>query len=204
MITKAIATILTMYGVQSFILIFCIIFIETGLVFIPFLPGDSLLFITGTFLATSGYQPIYTILLLSLAAILGDFVNYCLGKKYGLHLREIPIIGKWIKETTLQRTEHFFARHGQGAIFIGRFIPIIRTCIPFVAGIGKMKPVHFFRFNILGGVAWVSVGVLAGYFFGRITFVKQHFAFIMLIIIFLSALPLLVIAIKKKVGNIYD
>ncbi|WP_159548913.1 VTT domain-containing protein [Streptococcus halichoeri] len=201
MFTQFINAILTQYGLYAFLIIFVIIFVETGLVFFPFLPGDSLLFMTGAFLAKSGYQPIPFILLLTVAAVLGDYLNYSLGHKYGLDLRKVPYLGKFIKDSHLAETEHFFAKYGNLAISLGRFVPIVRTFIPFISGLGKMDRKKFFTFNCIGGLAWVLVGLLSGFFFGSIAFVQKHFELIMLAIIVVSVLPVIVVVLKRQLKS---
>ncbi|MGT2933119.1 VTT domain-containing protein [Streptococcus catagoni] len=198
MFTHFINMILTQYGLFAFAIIFLIIFIETGLVFFPFLPGDSLLFMTGAFIAKSLYNPIPFLMLLAVAAILGDYVNYSLGRKYGLSLRKFPFLGKFIKDQHIRETETFFSKYGNIAISLGRFIPIVRTFIPFISGIGKMDRKKFLTYNIIGGLAWVVVGLLAGYFFGSIPFVQRHFEMIMLAIIFVSVLPLVFVFLRRQ------
>ncbi|WNZ94590.1 VTT domain-containing protein [Streptococcus iniae] len=164
MFTEFINSILTQYGLYAFAIIFAIIFIETGLVFFPFLPGDSLLFMTGASLATSGYQPIPFIVLLASATILGDYVNYSLGRQYGLSLRKVPFFGKFIKDSHIKETEAFFGKYGKIAISLGRFVPIVRTFIPFISGIGKMDKKQFLLYNCIGGITWIIIGILSGFF----------------------------------------
>ncbi len=201
MFTNFINLILTQYGLYAFLIIFLIIFVETGLVFFPFLPGDSLLFMTGAFIAKSAYNPILFIFILAVAAILGDFVNYSLGRKYGLSLRKVPFFGKSIKDSHIAETEHFFLKYGNIAISLGRFVPIVRTFIPFISGIGKMDTKKFFIFNCIGGLSWVIIGILAGFFFGSIPFVKVHFELIMLAIVFVSVLPIIFMVIKRQMNK---
>lgn len=198
MFTDFINMILTNYGLYAFAIIFVIIFVETGLVFFPFLPGDSLLFMTGASIAKSGYNPIIFIIILAIAAILGDYVNYTLGKNYGLALRCVPFLGKFIKDDHIAETEHFFAKYGNIAISLGRFVPIVRTFIPFISGIGRMDKKKFLLYNCTGGLSWVIIGLLAGYFFGSIPFVQKHFELIMLAIIFVSVLPIIFVAVKRQ------
>ncbi|MEW6857639.1 VTT domain-containing protein [Streptococcus iniae] len=198
MFTEFINSILTQYGLYAFAIIFAIIFIETGLVFFPFLPGDSLLFMTGDSLATSGYQPIPFIVLLASAAILGDYVNYSLGRQYGLSLRKVPFFGKFIKDSHIKETEAFFGKYGKIAISLGRFVPIVRTFIPFISGIGKMDKKQFLLYNCIGGITWIIIGILSGFFFGSIPFVQQHFEAIMLAIILISVFPMLLVFAKRK------
>ncbi|KHD45994.1 VTT domain-containing protein [Streptococcus hongkongensis] len=201
MFTNFINLILTQYGIYAFLIIFLIIFVETGLVFFPFLPGDSLLFMTGAFIAKSAYNPIPFLIILAIAAILGDFVNYTLGRKYGLALRKVPFFGKFIKDSHITETEHFFQKYGNIAISLGRFVPIVRTFIPFISGIGKMDPKKFFIFNCIGGLSWVIIGILSGFFFGSIPFVKAHFELIMLAIVFVSVLPIIFMVIKRQINK---
>ena len=201
MFTNFINLILTQYGLYAFLIIFLIIFVETGLVFFPFLPGDSLLFMTGAFIAKSAYNPILFSFILAVAAILGDFVNYSLGRKYGLSLRKVPFFGKFIKDSHIAETEHFFLKYGNIAISLGRFVPIVRTFIPFISGIGKMDTKKFFIFNCIGGLSWVIIGILAGFFFGSLPFVKAHFELIMLAIVFVSVLPIIFMVIKRQMNK---
>ncbi len=201
MFTNFINLILTQYGLYAFLIIFLIIFVETGLVFFPFLPGDSLLFMTGAFIAKSAYNPILFSFILAVAAILGDFVNYSLGRKYGLSLRKVPFFGKFIKDSHIAETEDFFLKYGNIAISVGRFVPIVRTFIPFISGIGKMDTKKFFIFNCIGGLSWVIIGILAGFFFGSIPFVKAHFELIMLAIVFVSVLPIIFMVIKRQMNK---
>ncbi len=198
MFTNFINLILTQYGLYAFAIIFLIIFIETGLVFFPFLPGDSLLFMTGAFIAKSLFNPIPFILLLAVAAICGDYVNYSLGRKYGLSLRKVPYLGKFIKDSHIAETQAFFAKYGKISISLGRFVPIVRTFIPFISGIGEMDRKSFLKFNIIGGLSWVIVGIIAGFFFGSIPFVKAHFELIMLSIVLVSILPIVFVGFKRK------
>lgn len=201
MFTNFINLTLSQYGIYAFLIIFLIIFFETGLVFFPFLPGDSLLFMTGAFIAKSLYNPILFIFILAVAAILGDFVNYSLGRKYGLSLRKVPFFGKFIKDSHIAETEHFFLKYGNIAISLGRIVPIVRTFIPFISGIGKMDTKKFFIFNCIGGLSWVIIGILAGFFFGSIPFVKAHFELIMLAIVFVSVLPIIFMVIKRQMNK---
>ncbi|MFD0896578.1 VTT domain-containing protein [Loigolactobacillus binensis] len=209
MVTAAIASILNLnhllplliaqYGWLVYAGLFIVIFIETGVVVFPFLPGDSLLFLCGSLAAVSSQSlnPLVLLVLLSLAAIAGDSVNFEIGQHLGHYLTK-PKWQRWLKPKYLHEAEHFFTRHGSSAIFLGRFMPVIRTFIPFTAGVSKMPYRKFILFNVLGGVAWVSVAVLAGYFFGNIALVKAHFELIMVAIILISLLPAAVMALKRK------
>ena len=173
-----------LYGV-----LFVIVFCETGLVVTPFLPGDSLLFAIGALAATNG-SPInlpLVVLLLCIAAIAGDAVNYSAG--YFVGPRVFSERSRFLNRDHLLRTQAFYDKHGGKTIIVARFMPIIRTFAPFVAGIGKMQYARFAAFNVIGGVAWVTAFVLGGFFFGNVPVVKRNFHFVILGIVFLSILP---------------
>ncbi len=192
-------SLLSQYGNLVYIGLFAVIFIETGLVVFPFLPGDSLLFLSGSIAALNSHSlnHITLIIVLSLAAIAGDSINFMLGHRFG-HALTQPRWQRWLKPQHLQAATTFFQRHGNSAIFLGRFMPIIRTFIPFTAGISNMPYHKFIWFNILGGVTWVNVAVLAGYFFGNILVVKTHFELIMVTIILISLVPAAIISLQKR------
>jgi len=173
------------YGTWVYLILFAIIFCETGLVVTPFLPGDSLLFVTGTIAARGSLDLQTALMLLAAAAIIGDNVNYWVGRFVGAQIVERG----WVKEEYLDRTHHFYEKYGGKTIFIGKFLPIIRTFAPFVAGIGKMTYPKFLAFNISGAITWMCVFILGGYFFGNLPFVKQNFTLVILAIIVLSVLP---------------
>lgn len=191
-------------GGWTYLVLFVVIFIETGLVFTPFLPGDSLLFAAGALSALPGsilhVQWMY--LLLAAAAVLGDTANYWIGHFFGRKL----FGNRFLKKEHLERTQTFYEKHGNITIFLARFIPIIRTFAPFVAGIGKMSYVHFITYNIFGGVLWTALFIFGGYFFGNLPFVQDHFSLIVIAIIFLSLLPAVYEVIKarmeKKPGKV--
>jgi membrane-associated protein len=180
------AGIITQYGAWTYGILFVVIFVETGLVVMPFLPGDSLLFAAGTF-AALGSLNLWSLLgLLMFAAVLGDTVNYSIGHYLGERAYNI----KWIKKEYLDKTHAFFEKHGGIAIFLARFVPIVRTFAPFVAGIGKMSYGYFITYNFVGGVTWVALFTFAGYFFGNIPFVRHNFEYVIIVIILISVLPM--------------
>ena len=165
--------VITQYGTWTYAILFLIIFCETGLVVTPVLPGDSLLFAAGALSATTTLSPVWLIVLLTAAAILGDTVNYWIGHFFGPKLAgKYPRI---VKKEYLDRTHAFYEKYGGSTIILCRFVPIVRTFAPFVAGIGSMTYGKFIAYNVIGGVIWVVLFVLGGYWFGQLTFVKQHF-----------------------------
>ncbi len=180
--------IITNYGAWTYAILFLVIFVETGLVVMPFLPGDSLLFAAGTFAALGSFNVWGLIGLLMVAAITGDAVNYSIGHYLGDRAYNI----KWIKKEYLEKTHAFFEKHGGKAIFLARFVPIVRTFAPFVAGIGKMSYAYFATYNVVGGATWVLLFTLLGYFFGNIPFVKANFEFVIVAIILISVVPMFV------------
>ena len=184
------AEIIVAYGSLTYALLFSIVFAETGLVVLPFLPGDSLLFAAGALSALGALHLSAVLLLLMGAAILGDFVNYWIGNLFGQKIVDNHKI-KFIDQEHIDKTQAFYKKHGGKAIILARFVPIIRTFAPFVAGVGKMEYKTFFFYNVIGGIAWVSVFTLAGFFFGNIPSVKEHFAIVVLAIVTLSVAPIL-------------
>lgn len=176
------------YGVWTYGILFLIIFLETGLVVTPFLPGDSLLFAGGTFAALGSLDAKWLVVFLSIAAIAGDTVNYWIGHAVGpkVFTKEKS---RLLNKEYLYRTHRFYEKYGGKTIILARFIPIIRTFAPFVAGIGSMTYRHFIIYNVSGGIAWVVMFVLGGYLFGNIPVVKQNFSLVIFAIIFLSILP---------------
>lgn len=180
------AQIIATYGAWTYAILFTVIFVETGLVIFPFLPGDSLLFAAGTFAALGSLNIWFLLGLLMVAAILGDTVNYSIGHYLGERAYNI----KWIKKEYLDRTHAFFEKHGGKAIFLARFVPIVRTFAPFVAGIGKMDYSYFITYNLAGGITWVALFTLLGYFFGNLEFVQKNFELVIIAIILISVLPM--------------
>lgn len=194
------------YGIWIYAILFLIIFVETGLVFMPLLPGDSLLFAAGTFCAgvmqDNELAQLNLWLVLSLlifAAIIGDAANYLIGKNFGLKLAKAKIRNyQLINEKHLQKTHDFFEKHGPKTIIIARFVPIVRTFAPFVAGIAQMRYNTFFKFNALGGTLWVISLTLLGYFFGNLPFVRNNFETVIFGIIGLSLLPMVIAVLREK------
>jgi membrane-associated protein len=186
---KHLAEVTRDYGAWTNAILFMIVFCETGLVVTPFLPGDSLLFTAGA-LASLGTLNVWVLfLLLSLAAILGDTANYWIGKMIGPRAFDGTV--RFLKQEHLRRTEAFYEKHGKKTIILARFVPIVRTFAPFVAGVGSMRYGTFIAYNVIGGVAWVAICVFSGYFFGNIPLVKKNFSLVVLAIIGISTLPLL-------------
>jgi membrane-associated protein len=197
------ADLLREHGAWTYGILFLIIFCETGLVITPFLPGDSLLFAAGAVVATANSQPgqpalnIFLLwLLLLVAAIVGDSVNYQIGRWLGL--RVFKDDAKIMKTEYLRRTEQFYAKHGGKTIILARFIPIVRTYAPFVAGASRMDYPRFLSFNIIGGVAWITLFLFAGYFFGNIPFIQKNFEYVVIAIILLSVVPVLIEWLKSR------
>lgn len=180
--------ILQTYGVWTYALLFVVVFCETGLVVTPFLPGDSLLFAAGAFAASGWMSLPLLIVLLTVAAVVGDAVNYSIGAFLAPRLASGRKI-RFVRDEHLRRTHEFYERYGAKTIVIARFVPIVRTLAPFVAGVGRMGYAKFALYNVLGGALWVIVCSLAGYFFGNMPFVKEHFSLVILGIIFISILP---------------
>jgi len=181
-------TLISTYGVWVYAILFFIIFLETGFVVTPFLPGDSLLFAAGAFAALGSLNVAYLFILLALAAILGDNVNYWIGRFIGPKVFRSKK-SKLFNIEHLHKTQKFYAKYGVKAIIIARFMPIIRTFSPFIAGIGKMKYSKFLGFDIFGGLLWTSLFIFGGYYFGNIPFVKANFEWVILGIIIISILP---------------
>jgi len=185
---QTIAQLATQYGHWLYGLLFLIIFAETGLVIFPFLPGDSILFIAGTVVATAGLDIHLLVGVLVVAAILGDTVNYSVGHFIGPRVFDQPD-SRWFKQAHLRRTQDFYDKYGGVTIIIGRFVPIIRTFAPFLAGVAGMTYRKFLPFNIIGGVAWITSLTYAGYVFGNIPWVKDNLTLIVLAIVAVSLIP---------------
>jgi membrane-associated protein len=197
------------YGTWIYGILFLIIFVETGLVVMPLLPGDSLLFAAGTFCAgvvqdgeTAELNLFVVLALLIVAAILGDGLNYYLGKTIGLKALTWKIGNRQIvQQKYIDQTQAFFEKHGSKTIIIARFVPIVRTFAPFVAGIGNMSYRNFFRYNVIGGIAWVTGLTLLGYFFGNLEFVRKNFEIVIFGIIGISLLPMIIEILRAKLSS---
>ncbi len=184
------------YGVWTYAILFLIIFMETGFVVTPFLPGDSLLFAAGTFAALGSLDPIVLFILLFAAAVLGDTVNYWIGSVVGLRAFEKE--RRFLNREHLEKTQRFYEKHGGKTIVLARFIPIVRTFAPFVAGVGTMKYRNFIFYNIFGAFLWTSLFIFGGYFVGNIPVVKENFEIVIIVIILISVLPMFVEYINSR------
>lgn len=200
-IDKYLAEIISDYGAWTYLILFLIIFCETGLVITPFLPGDSMLFVIGALGATGSLDFKLASILLVIAAIGGNTLNYFIGKFIGNRILEsyrFRWVNRIVKKEYIDKTQMFYRKHGGKAILFSRFLPILRTFAPFVAGIGKMSFVKFSIYNSLGAISWVSAFMLVGYFFGNIPAVKNNFTYVIFGIIFVSFLPAAITGIKAK------
>jgi membrane-associated protein len=185
---QTLASIAAEYGPWLYALLFVVIFAETGLVVTPFLPGDSLLFIAGTVAASASLNVHLLVGLLIVAAVLGDSVNYTIGHYIGPRVFQRPD-SRWFKQEHLRRTQAFYDKYGGVTIIIGRFVPIVRTFAPFLAGVAGMQYRRFFAFNVVGGILWVASLVYAGYVFGNIPWVKDNLTWIVIGIVIVSLIP---------------
>jgi membrane-associated protein len=188
------------YGVWIYAILFLVIFCETGLVVMPFLPGDSLLFIAGAVAAGGGMDPILLGGLLMLAAILGDSTNYVIGRTAGERLFSNPN-SKIFRRDYLQKTHDFYDKHGGKTVTLARFLPILRTFAPFVAGIAKMPYPRFFGFSVFGTILWVGGLVTLGYFFGNVPFIKKNLSLLVVFIILLSLVPMIIGVFRSRFGR---
>ena len=182
-IDKYLHLIVQNYGILSYLILFFIVFCETGLVVTPFLPGDSLLFVAGTLAANGILNLFFLFLVFVIAAILGDTVNYWIGNYFG---ERVFLKSKFVNKNYIEKTKEFYRKHGGKTIVIARFIPIIRTFAPFIAGVGKMNYLRFLIFNIIGAIVWVGIFVFGGYYFGGISFVQNNLSFVLFGIIIIS------------------
>ncbi|MGG5290310.1 DedA family protein [Pseudomonas shirazensis] len=188
------------YGPWIYAILFAVIFCETGLVVMPFLPGDSLLFIAGAVAAGGGMDPVLLAGLLMAAAILGDSTNYVIGRTAGERLFNKPN-SKIFRRDYLQRTHDFYDKHGGKTVTLARFLPILRTFAPFVAGIAHMHYPRFLTFSVVGSLLWVGGLVTLGYFFGNVPFIKQHLSLMVVVIIVLSLVPMLLGLLRGRFGR---
>ena len=194
---KHLGVILERVGLWSYLLFFVVIFAETGLVVTPFLPGDSLVFTLGTLAATGSLNIGWVFVVLSAAAILGDSANYAIGKYFGSIILKKE--GAWfLKKEHIDRTHRFYERYGSKTIVLARFVPIVRTFAPFVAGVGRMSYPHFLTYNVAGGLLWIALFAFGGYFFGNIPLVKNNFGIVIIAIIIISILPAVIEVLKEK------
>lgn len=190
------------YGTAIYVVLFLVIFIETGLVAMPFLPGDSLLFTAGLFARAGLLNMSYLLILLFIAAVLGDNCNYWIGRKIGIRIFNLKLKGKaLVKKEYLDKTHLFFEKHGTKAIIMARFVPFVRTFAPFAAGIGEMNYKKYILFDIFGGALWIGSLTIAGYLLGEVEFIRKHIDLVCLGIILLSILPIILSFIKSKIKN---
>ncbi len=197
-IDRHLSEIIQNFGLWTYLIMFIIIFLETGLVVTPFLPGDSLLFAAGAFAALGALDMVWLFVILSIAAIGGDTVNYWIGAFIGpkiFHKEKV----RFLNREYLDRTHQFYEKYGGKTIIIARFVPIIRTFAPFVAGIGSMTYWKFISYNVIGGIAWILLCTLAGYFFGNLHIVKENFSLVILAIIIISILPGVIEFMRQKI-----
>lgn len=196
-IDKYMLTIVSQYGVWTYLILFCIIFCETGFVVTPFLPGDSLLFATGALCGAGFLNPVYIFILLSVAAIGGDNVNYWIGRWVGPAIFEREKT-RFINKKHLERAHAFYEKHGGKTIVIARFVPIIRTFAPFVAGIARMTYIRYIAYSVSGGLFWIGFFIFIGYFFGNLPIIKRNFSVAIYVIIFLSLMPGLIEYLRHR------
>jgi membrane-associated protein len=186
------------FGGWSYGILFLIVFVETGVVIFPFLPGDSLLFASGALAAMGAFNIVLLLIIFFTAAVIGDTVNYHIGRKVGTTISNNSFMGKLINQEKMQKAEAFFNKHGGKTIVIARFMPFIRTFIPFVAGASRMNYRYFLIYNVAGAALWVGICTILGYFFGNIPIIKDNFSTVLLAIIFVSVLPPIIGMIRGK------
>ena len=197
---KHLNDVISQYGGWTYLILFLIVFCETGLVVTPILPGDSLLFAAGTFAALGSLNVLWVFVLLSIAAIAGDTINYWVGYWIGpkiFHRENVRFLNK----KHLERTHAFYEKYGGKTIVLARFVPIVRTFAPFVAGIGRMSYWQFITYNVVGGVAWVAICVFSGYYFGNLEIVRKNFSLVILAILIISVLPMVVEYLRQRVAG---
>ncbi len=197
-IDEHLVDIIKQFGNWSYGVLFAIVFVETGLVIMPFLPGDSLLFASGALAALGAFNLPVLLAVFVTAAIIGDTVNYHIGKKVGTVIPENSWFGRLVNKERMQIAQNFFNKHGGKTIVIARFMPFVRTFIPFVAGASRMNYGYFLLYNVIGAFMWVFICTLAGYFFGNIDIVKENFSTVLLLIIFISVVPAIIGVLKAR------
>jgi len=190
--------IIQIFDLWSYAILFLIVFVETGVVVFPFLPGDSLLFASGAFAAVGAFNIVLLLVIFFSAAVIGDTVNYHIGKKVGTSIPPNSWLGKMINKEKMEKAEEFFNKHGGKTIIFARFMPFIRTFAPFVAGASRINYRYFITYNIVGGAIWVLLCTIAGYFFGNIRIIKNNFSTVILLIIFVSVLPAIIGVLKER------
>lgn len=195
-IDQNLAVIVANFGGWSYALLFAVIFMETGLVITPFLPGDSLIFAAGALAASNVFSVLWLFILLVGAAVVGDTVNYWIGHFVGPKVFEGN--HRLLKKEYLHKARAFYDKHGGAAIVLARFVPIVRTFAPFVAGVGKMNYAHFIYYNIMGGAFWVTLFLFSGYFFGNLPWVKHNFEYLIIAIVLISVVPMAIEVYKAK------
>ena len=196
-IDKNLELLISQYGVWLYLILFVIVFCETGLVVTPFLPGDSLLFAAGALAASTGQLNVFILwVLLCVAAVLGDTVNYAIGKKLGVSI--FSDNARVLKTQYLRKTEAFYEKHGNKTIILARFVPIVRTFAPFVAGVGSMQYRRFITYNVIGGVVWVTLFLTVGYLIGNIPIIKNNFSLVTILIIIVSVVPMVLEVLKER------
>jgi membrane-associated protein len=194
---KHLNNIIQVWGIWCYLIFFLVIFAETGLVVTPFLPGDSLLFALGTLAAGGSLKITPLFIVLAVAAVIGDSANYAIGKYFGSIILKHQ--GKWfLKKEHIDRTHQFYEKYGAKTIVLARFVPIVRTFAPFIAGVGKMTYLRFFSYNVIGGLLWVALFVFGGFFFGNIPVIKRNFTFVIFAIIIISIMPAVIEVIREK------
>ena len=194
-IDKYLGIIINNFGYFSYAILFLIIFLETGLVLTPFLPGDSLIFISGAFAGRGDFNIFFLWILFSVASILGDSLNYFIGNYFG---EKLFSKSKLFKKEYMDKTKQFYVNHGGKTIILARFVPIVRTFAPFVAGIGKMDYKRFLGYNIIGGLLWVSLFLFTGYYFGKIPWVEENLSLMIILIVFLSIIPVIIEYLRSR------
>jgi membrane-associated protein len=196
---QTVASLATQYGAWLYVILFVVIFAETGLVVCPFLPGDSILFIAGTVVAAAGLDVHVLVAVLIVAAVLGDSVNYAVGHYIGPKAFHKPD-SRWFRQEYLRRTQAFYEKYGAVTIIIGRFVPIIRTFAPFLAGVAGMSYRRFLPYNVIGGCLWIALLVYAGYLFGNIPWVKDNLSLIVIMIVVVSLIPAVTTFVRERRG----